>query len=124
VAYVAIALGAALGANLRYLVGLLAVDALGTVFPYGTLFINVSGSLVLAFGLTWMADRVNVPLEWRLAFGTGCCGAYTTFSSYTYETAHLFQAGEVGAALLYLVGSVVLCFAAAIAGIAAAEAIT
>ena len=58
-------------------------ERLGTAFPYGTLLINISGSLVIGFFLTLATERLSVDPLWRLFFATGFLGAYTTFSSYT-----------------------------------------
>jgi fluoride exporter len=121
VPYLAIALGGILGANARYLVSLLVAERLGTEFPYGTMLINVTGSLVIGFFLTLVTERLEVSPLWRLFFATGFLGAYTTFSSYTFETATLLREGAYGAALLYLVGSVVGGLVGVLAGIAAAE---
>jgi fluoride exporter len=121
VPYLVIALGGILGANARYLVSLLVAERLGTGFPYGTLLINVTGSLVIGFFLTLVTERLEVSPLWRLFFATGFLGAYTTFSSYTFETATLLREGAYGAALLYLVGSVVGGLVGVLAGIAAAE---
>jgi fluoride exporter len=121
VPYLAIALGGILGANARYLVSLLVAERLGTGFPYGTMLINVTGSMVIGFFLTLVTERLEVSPLWRLFFATGFLGAYTTFSSYTFETATLLREGAYGAALLYLVGSVVGGLVGVLAGIAAAE---
>jgi fluoride exporter len=121
VPYLAIALGGILGANARYLVSLLVAERLGTGFPYGTMLINVTGSLVIGFFLTLVTERLEVSPLWRLFFATGFLGAYTTFSSYTFETATLLREGAYGAALLYLFGSVVGGMVGVLAGIAAAE---
>ena len=120
-ATLAIGVGAILGANLRYLVTTLAVERLGLGFPYGTLFINVTGSVAIGFFLTLASERLGLDPYWRLFVATGFLGAYTTFSSYTYEAAMLIRSGAVGLALLDLVGSVLLGMAGVIAGIAAAE---
>jgi fluoride exporter len=117
----AIAAGAILGANARYLVGQLAAARLGADFPYGTLFINVSGSLAIGFLLTLLIDRLAGAPVWRSFFATGFLGAYTTFSTYTYEAALLFRQGARLAALVYLLGSVAGGLVGVLAGIAMAE---
>ncbi len=116
-----ISVGAVLGANLRYAVGLLAVERFGAGFPYGTLFINVSGSLVIGFFLALALERLTIPPLWRLFFVTGFLGSYTTFSSYTFEAAALLREGAYGSGLLYLLGSVAGGLAAVLLGIALAE---
>ena len=119
--YLAIAAGGVLGANARYLVGLYIADRFGSAFPYGTLVINVSGSLVIGFFLTLISARLALNPLWRLFFATGFLGAYTTFSTYTYEAATLIRDGEYVPALLYVAGSVILGLIGVLAGIAAAE---
>ena len=117
----AVSLGGILGANTRYLVSLYVAERLGTAFPYGTLLINVSGSLAIGFFLTLAFERFSVDPLWRLFFATGFLGAYTTFSSYTFEAAQLIRAGAYGLALLYLFGSVLAGMIGVFAGIVVAE---
>jgi fluoride exporter len=116
-----ISLGGVLGANTRYFVSLYVAERLGTAFPYGTFLINVTGSLVIGFFLTLITERLSVDPLWRLFFATGFLGAYTTFSSYTFEAAQLVRDGAYGLALLYLFGSVVAGMLGVFAGILAAE---
>lgn len=118
---IAVSLGGILGANARYLVSVYVAERLGTAFPYGTLLINVSGSLVIGFFLTLVTERYTVDPVWRLFFATGFLGAYTTFSSYTFEAAQLMRDGAFGVAFVYLFGSVLAGMIGVFAGIAAAE---
>jgi fluoride exporter len=92
--FLAISVGAIVGANLRYWMSRSAVRWLGPVFPYGTLSINVLGSFVLGFFLVWTSERVLVDPRWRLLIAVGFCGGYTTFSSYAYETMAFFEQGQ------------------------------
>ncbi len=119
----AISLGGILGANTRYFLTLYIAERFGNAFPYGTLLINVSGSLIIGFFLTLVTERLTVDPLWRLFFATGFLGAYTTFSSYTFEAAQLVREGTYGLALLYLFGSVVAGMVGVFAGILAAERI-
>jgi CrcB protein len=121
VPYLVISIGAVLGANARYLVGLYVADRLGAGFPYGTLLINVTGSLIIGFFLTLVTERLAVNPLWRLFFATGFLCAYTTFSSYTFEAAALIRDGAFLAGLWYLVGSVLLGMIGVLAGIGLAE---
>jgi fluoride exporter len=116
--FLVIAVGAALGANARYLVGLYVADRLGTTFPYATFLINVTGSLVIGFFLTIMSSRLAVNPLWRLFFATGFLGGYTTFSSYTFEAATLLRAGAFLPAVVYLFGSMAVGMLGVFAGIA------
>ncbi|HEY7065279.1 MAG TPA: fluoride efflux transporter CrcB [Chloroflexota bacterium] len=119
--YLAISAGAVLGANARYLVGLYVAERLGSAFPYGTLLINVSGSLVIGFFLTLVVERLGATPIWRLFFATGFLGAYTTFSTYSYEVAILLREGAYGPGLIYMVGSVAGGLVGVFAGILVAE---
>jgi CrcB protein len=103
-----ISLGAIVGANARYFVGLWAVQALGAAFPYGTLIINVTGSFLIGLILTFLTDRVIDEPAWRLILVTGFCGGYTTFSTYTFEAMTLMREGSHAPAALYVVGSTAL----------------
>jgi CrcB protein len=116
-----ISAGAILGANTRYFVGLYVAERLGTAWPYGTFIINVTGSLVIGFFLALVTERYPADPLWRLFFATGFLGAYTTFSSYTFEAAQLARDGAYGLALLYLFGSVLAGMVGVFIGIVAAE---
>jgi CrcB protein len=109
----------ALGAPARYLLD----DAISSrtqgVFPWGTLAINVSGSFLLGL-LTGLALFHGLPATPRLILGTGFCGAYTTFSTFTYETVRLAEEGAVNEAVRNALASLVLGAGAAAAGLAAA----
>ena len=103
-----VSLGGVLGANARYLVGIWAAERFGPGFPWGTLIVNLTGSLAIGFFLTLVTERLPAHPYWRLFFAVGFLGAYTTFSAYTYESAQLLVEGAVVRALTNLVGSVVL----------------
>jgi CrcB protein len=89
------------------------------VFPWGTLVINVSGSFLLGL-LAGLALFHGFPATARVILGTGLCGAYTTFSTFTYETVRLVEEGAVNEAVRSALGSLVLGAGAAAAGLAAA----
>ena len=112
-----IALGAALGANLRYAVSVGAAQRWGAAFPYGTLIINVSGSLLIGVVLA-LAARTGLGAPWRLLLVTGFLGGYTTFSSFAWETYQLAVEGGLGPALLNIGGSVGLGLGGVVAGVA------
>ena len=115
--FLLISFGAILGANLRYWVGGWAAERFGTTFPYGTLIINVTGSLILGFFMTLVTDRFLVDPRWRLLVAIGFLGAYTTFSTYTYESVNLILKGQVWLGFLDLFGSSILGATAVTAGI-------
>jgi CrcB protein len=92
--YLIIGIGGFLGANTRFLVASWVAARLGTTFPYGTLLINVTGSFVIGLFLTIVTERVVAPTNLRLFFATGFLGAYTTFSTFTFESLTLIQTGD------------------------------
>ncbi|MBN2387940.1 MAG: fluoride efflux transporter CrcB [Anaerolineales bacterium] len=121
--FLIISLGAILGANARYWLGGWAAERFGTTFPFGTLIINVTGSLMLGFFITLVTDRFLVDPRWRLLVTIGFLGAYTTFSTYTYESVNLILKGQVGLGLINLLGSSILGAAAVLAGILLGKAV-
>jgi CrcB protein len=120
--YLAISVGAVLGANARFLVGLWVADRLGTAFPYGTFVINVTGSFLIGLVLTLSTDRL-VPDWFRPLLAIGFLGAYTTFSTFSYETLALVQDGAIARALMNVVASVSVAFVGVYAGTAVARLI-
>jgi len=116
-----ICLGAMVGANARYFISRYAAQVLGPVFPYGTLFINVVGSLIVGFFVVWTSERVLVDPRWRLLVVVGFCGSLTTFSSYAFETMAYFERGQWLLTLTNIVTNNLLCLAGAIAGMALAR---
>ncbi len=114
--------GAGLGGAARHGVNLLALR-LGTTFPFGTLAINVSGSLLMGLAAGYFAYRGQLPQEWRLFLTTGVLGGFTTFSAFSLETALLYERGQTGAAIAYVVGSVVLAIGGLVAGLAIVRAL-
>lgn len=121
--YAWISAGAILGANLRYLLSKIITRFSDAAFPYGTLIINVSGSLLLGFFLAWTTERVLVDPRWRCLVAIGFCGSYTTFSSYAFETMAYFEQGNWGLFAGNILANNFLCLGAVLAGIAAARAI-
>jgi len=86
-----IAVGAALGANARYLVGLWAANRFNAAFLYGTFIVNITGSLLLGFVITLATERLTISPETRLFLAVGFFGSYTTFSSFTVESLGLLR---------------------------------
>jgi fluoride exporter len=114
---VAIAAGGALGALLRFWVASGVATWLGRDFPYGTLIINVTGSLAIGFLYVLLVERLDINVLWRPFLMTGLLGAFTTFSAFSLETVNLIEAGEGLKALMNMLLSVSLCIGAAMLGI-------
>jgi fluoride exporter len=106
--FLLISAGAILGANARYWLGDWAAQKWGAAFPFGTLIINLSGSLILGFFMTLATERLMLDPRWRLLVAVGFLGAYTTFSTYTYESFNLLAKGQWLPGLINLVGSTLL----------------
>jgi CrcB protein len=121
VAYLLIGIGGFLGANARYLVAGWIAERLGASFPYGTLVINVSGSFILGFFSVFISDRLSVHPNWRLFFAVGFLGAYTTFSTFSFESFALIQERSYVLAVANMLGSVFLGLMAVVAGIIVAR---
>lgn len=114
-----VAAGGAVGAVLRYLIGMTVVSRTGGAFPWHTLAINVSGALLLGL-LMGIALRAGEGAEpWILLLGTGLLGGFTTFSALAFEGVSLIETSGGGVALLYAFGSVAAGLAAAWTGLAA-----
>ena len=111
-----VALGAVLGANLRYGIGRIAGRLFPVDFPLGTLIINVTGSLLLGAFFMWAREHLEMNSNWRLVIAVGFCGGYTTFSSFAWESYALFREGRWEMALLNVFASNVLGLLAVIAG--------
>jgi CrcB protein len=120
----AVSAGAMFGANTRYLVNKWVTTHWGGPFPWGTFVINVTGSLILGIFLTLVTVRFSGRTLTRLFVATGFLGAYTTFSTFSYDTTQLIQRGHTIQALLYVAASLVLGLSASIAGIGIANALT
>jgi fluoride exporter len=119
--YIWIALGAIAGASARYFLSLLIARDFPSAFPYGTLLINVSGSLLVGFFLVFSTERVLLDPRWRVLVVIGFCGSYTTFSSYAFESFALMEQGQWLLTGINIVASNTLCLAAVVAGAALAR---
>jgi fluoride exporter len=120
--YAAVGLGAGLGGICRYAITLFFVARLGPGFPFGTFFINVSGSFFIGLiGELAQTRALGIDPLLRLGLTAGFLGGYTTFSSFAFETRTLANEREWGLSLGYAIGSVVLGIAACYAGVVAAR---
>lgn len=116
-----VAIGGALGALARYWLGSFIASRWPLAFPLGTLTINVSGSFVIGLFLALATERYNFDPGWRLLFSVGFLGAYTTFSTFEYETIKLIEEGRGMEAALYVACSVILGFVAVWLGLSLAR---
>jgi CrcB protein len=112
----AIALGAAVGGVSRYYLSTSVHQRFGVTFPWGTLLINVTGSLLLGFIMAYASNAPSMSAELRALLTTGFCGGYTTFSTYSFETVTLLEEGQYERAGAYALGSVLLALAATFCG--------
>lgn len=112
-----ISLGAILGANARYWVGVWAAGRFGVGFPYGTLLVNVMGCFLIGLLNGLGEGRLPVVPRVRLFATVGFLGAYTTFSSFGFESINLLRAGSFGLAALNILGNFLLGFSAVVLGL-------
>ena len=104
---VLVAVGGAIGASLRHLVNFAALRLVGPNFPWGTMAINIAGSLAMGVFIELLARRFNASNELRLFVATGILGGFTTFSAFSLDFAVLWERGALISALAYTIASVV-----------------
>ncbi len=104
----AIMLGGALGALSRFIVAQLAIQLLGKGFPYGTLIVNVLGSLLMGFLSVYFLTKANLDPMLRMAILVGFLGAFTTFSTFSMDTLILLESGAIAKGLLNIAANVCL----------------
>ena len=119
--FVIVSIGAIVGANARWIISCYAARFIGPVFPYGTLIINTVGSLIVGFFIIWTTERVLVDPRWRLLIVVGFCGAFTTFSSYAFETMAYFEQGQWALMVANVLSNNLLCLGAVLVGMALAR---
>jgi CrcB protein len=119
--YLLIALGGAVGSIARYWVGSSVAGRMGIRFPYGTLIVNLTACVIIGFSLTYLGKRTDLNPAWRFLIPLGFIGAYSTFSTYEWETLTTLRSGAFFLAALYAVGSLVLGLAATWGGAVLAE---
>lgn len=112
-----VALGGAIGSTLRYLVGLASGWLFGIGFPWGTIAVNIAGSLAMGLVIGLAASKFQLTNELRVFIATGILGGFTTFSAFSLDFALLFERKDYGLAGLYLAGSVGLSILALFAGL-------
>ena len=119
--YLLIAAGGALGSILRYWVSSTISGRIGAKFPYGTFVINMTACIIIGFTLTYFGKRADLNPAWRFLVAFGFIGAYSTFSTYEWETLSTLRSGGFVLAALYAVGSLVLGLAATWCGTVLAD---
>ncbi|MBV9954898.1 MAG: fluoride efflux transporter CrcB [Pseudolabrys sp.] len=122
--YLLVFLGGGLGASARYGINVAFGRAFGTAFPWHTFFENITGSLAMGILAGLFAFKTDASEGMRLFLTTGILGGYTTFSAFSLDTALLYERGEVGLAVLYVLGSVLLSIVGLFAGLALVRHLT
>lgn len=122
--YLFIAVGGALGSMTRFWVGTTVVGRMGTRFPYGTFVINITACVIIGFSLVFLDRRTELNPAWRFLIPVGFVGAYSTFSTFEWETFANLQIGAFLIAALYVVLSVFLGLAGVWCGVMIARAIS
>ena len=117
-------LGGTIGTAARYLLTSAVQSRASTTFPVATFIINVSGSILLGFLMRYGLERTTASPEIRLLLTTGFCGGFTTFSTFSYETARLIEDGDWRRGATYVLGSVVLALGGTFVGFALARSLT
>ncbi len=120
-----VALGGALGASLRFLSGAAILRAMGSGFPYGTMFVNVVGSFLMGLLAFYLMERMDGSFSRYAPFlMTGLLGGFTTFSAYSLDALYLLERGRYASASVYMGGSVVLAIGALFLGMTIARSLT
>jgi len=112
----AVATGGAIGSLARYYLDSLIQSLAGSTFPFGIFVVNISGGLIMGLLTELMALKWNVSMETRAFLTTGILGGYTTFSTFSLQSAMLIERHAYGQAAIYIVGSAVLSIVALFAG--------
>lgn len=115
--YIIVFLGAGLGGALRHAVNVAALRLLSSSLPYGTLAVNIVGSLAVGLLAGWFAHKTDPGQLWRLFLIVGVLGGFTTFSAFSLELVLLYERGEFAAAALYALASVAISAAALFLGL-------
>jgi len=111
-------LGGGIGAAARHFVGVYSLRHFGPNFPYGTMIVNVTGSLIMGLFIGWLVRRgVSSSNELRLFVATGVLGGFTTFSAFSLDIANLWERGALMSTATYAIGTVLICIIAVFAGL-------
>lgn len=115
--FLVVFVGAGLGGAARHGLNAAALRWLGSGFPHGTMIVNILGSFIMGLLAGWFAHRADPGQVWRLFMTTGMLGGFTTFSTFSLDTALMWERGQVAAALGYVLASVVLAVLGLFAGL-------
>jgi CrcB protein len=115
--FLVVFVGAGIGGALRHGVNLAGLRLLGPGFPYGTITVNIVGSLIMGLLAGWFAHKADPGQMWRLFLTTGILGGFTTFSAFSLDAALLLERGQFALAALYALSSPVLAILALFAGL-------
>lgn len=110
--YILVLGGGAVGCLTRFVVGTVIIARLGGRFPFGTVFINITGSFLIGFAMTFLTERSYLSPNWRFLLVVGFLGGYTTFSSFEWETLNLMKDGSRWFGFLNGFGSLIVGYAA------------
>lgn len=119
--YLLVALGGALGSLLRFWVGTFVTSKIGVRFPYGTFIINITACIIIGFSLEFLGKHLELTPAWRYLIPIGFVGAYSTFSTFEWETFSNLQAGSFLIAGLYVSLSILLGLMGIWSGVAIAR---
>lgn len=123
VSYLVVFAGAGLGGMARHGINLAVLRLGWAAFPFGTLLINVLGSVLIGAITALFALKAGLPRQWQLFLATGIMGGFTTFSTFSLETAVLYERGRLGLALAYVLASVALSIGGLFAALALVRAL-
>ena len=115
--FLVVFLGGGLGAGFRHLTGMAALRLLGPNYPWGTLIVNVVGSLAMGIFIALLGRKIQATNELRLLIATGFLGGFTTFSAFSLDVAVMWERGATSTAFIYVLASVVLSITALFAGL-------
>lgn len=110
-------IGGGLGAVSRYLSGMAVMRLSGPGFPWGTMVVNIAGSLAMGLLIAWLARRSSGDADLRLLLATGFLGGFTTFSAFSLDVVSLYERGALTAAAVYVIASVTLSILALFGGL-------
>lgn len=116
-AFLVVFIGAGIGGMLRHGVNISALRILGSNFPYGTIAVNIVGSLIMGLAVEYFALKADPGQTWRLFLTTGMLGGFTTFSAFSLDTAVLIERGAIAPAVFYVFSSLACSLAGLFLGL-------